>query len=575
MNTIKLSEISNNAIELFNESRKVFKHSSLAKLQAKADFVPDRFIDEDKKIRIVFAGQYSAGKSSILSYMTGQKLEVGQGVTTSECKFLDWNGIEVVDTPGIHTQKRPDHDKITYDAMAEADLIVFVCTDEGFSKGLGAHFRKLLVDKGKGNEMMLIFNKMESSEYGNTAKGQKEFFEKDVKPVISPEFSANDLYISYIDTYAYEDAQDAEGEEKEELLKISGYEQLYANINKFIADKKVLGKCTTSLYKLEQMLSEAMSEFKTGDICSDGSLNLLNQQRRMLVESKDNIKSKAYSIVRQHTQNVRDWGYEIADELTSSDTEDKVNAKLKEKYETTDSVYVNAAKEIERVINLESESLARKIENLEKSEFVCNLKSVIERKIGDIKLDQKKYGQHGKLASGAKDAGEWLSKMATGPKAASGWNAIFKLGSYSGSKAHEAVLVVGHFFGHKFKPWEAVGIASKIGKFGKVLGVGGALLGVCLQILQDQQEEKIEKQLFKCRSEIRNMFTDAANVIDMQFDKDTQAWVEANIDPKIQEIDDNIKLIEQSVNIQQRDYEDYRNLLKRTRELINQVQEAI
>ena len=423
MNTIKLSEISNNAIELFNESRKVFKHSSLAKLQAKADFVPDRFIDEDKKIRIIFAGQYSAGKSSILSYMTGQKLEVGQGVTTSECKFLDWNGIEVVDTPGIHTQKRPDHDKITYDAMAEADLIVFVCTVEGFSKGLGAHFRKLLVDKGKGNEMMLIFNKMESSEYGNTAEGQKEFFEKDVKPVISPEFSANDLYISYIDTYAYEDAQDAEGEEKEELLKISGYEQLYANINKFIADKKVLGKCTTSLYKLEQMLSEAMSEFKTGDICSDGSLNLLNQQRRMLVESKDNIKSKAYSIVRQHTQNVRDWGYEIADELTSSDTEDKVNAKLKEKYETTDSVYVNAAKEIERVINLESESLARKIENLEKSEFVCNLKSVIERKIGDIKLDQKKYGQHGKLASGAKDAGEWLSKMATGQNAASGWNA--------------------------------------------------------------------------------------------------------------------------------------------------------
>lgn len=575
MNTIKLSEISNNAIELFNESRKVFKHSSLAKLQAKADFVPDRFIDEDKKIRIIFAGQYSAGKSSILSYMTGQKLEVGQGVTTSECKFLDWNGIEVVDTPGIHTQKRPDHDKITYDAMAEADLIVFVCTVEGFSKGLGAHFRKLLVDKGKGNEMMLIFNKMESSEYGNTAEGQKEFFEKDVKPVISPEFSANDLYISYIDTYAYEDAQDAEGEEKEELLKISGYEQLYANINKFIADKKVLGKCTTSLYKLEQMLSEAMSEFKTGDICSDGSLNLLNQQRRMLVESKDNIKSKAYSIVRQHTQNVRDWGYEIADELTSSDTEDKVNAKLKEKYETTDSVYVNAAKEIERVINLESESLARKIENLEKSEFVCNLKSVIERKIGDIKLDQKKYGQHGKLASGAKDAGEWLSKMATGQNAASGWNAIFKLGSYSGSKAHEAVLVVGHFFGHKFKPWEAVGIASKIGKFGKVLGAGGALLGVGLQILQDQQEEKIEKQLLKCRSEIRNMFTDAANVIDMQFDKDTQSWVEANIDPKIQEIDDNIKLIEQSVNIQQRDYEDYRNLLKRTRELINQVQEAI
>ena len=46
---------------------------------------------------------------------------------------------------------------------AAADLIVFVCTVEVFSKGLGAHFRKLLIEKGKGNEMMLVFNKMEDS----------------------------------------------------------------------------------------------------------------------------------------------------------------------------------------------------------------------------------------------------------------------------------------------------------------------------------------------------------------------------------------------------------------------------
>ena len=575
MNTIELSRISKDAIELFDESRAVFKKSSIAKIQSKAEFVPDRFVDEDKKVRIVFAGQYSAGKSSILSYMTGQKLEVGQGVTTSKCNFLDWNGIEVVDTPGIHTQKRPDHDKITYEAMAEADLIVFVCTVEGFSQGLGNHFRKLLVEKGKGNEMMLVFNKMESSKYGNTEEGQKEFFEKDVLPVISPEFSAEDLYISYIDTYAYEDALDAEGEEKEELLKMSGYEQFYANINKFIADKKVLGKCTTSLYKLEQMLSEAMGEFKSGDFCADGSLNLLNQQRRMLVESKDNIKSKAYAIVRQETQNVRNWGYDIADELTSSDSEDKVNAKLKEKYNETNSVYERAAKELEKVINLESESLNKKIADLENSEFVCTLKSAIEHKIGEIKIDEKTGSILSDIASKTKSAGEWLSKMATGPKAASGWNAIFKLGTYSGSEAHKAVLAIGHFFGKKFKPWEAVKIAGKIGKAGKILGVGGALLGVALQIWEDRQEAKIEKQLLQGRSEIRNVFTEAANVIDLQFDEDTQMWIEANLDPKIQEIDDNIKLIEESVNIQQQEYEDYRGLLNRTRELISQIQETV
>ncbi len=294
----------------------------------------------------------------------------------------------------------------------------------------------------------------------------------------------------------------------------------------------------------------------------------------MLIESKDNIKSKSYSIVREETQNVRNWGYNIADELTSSDSGDKVNAKLKEKYDETDSVYEKAAKEIEKVIILESESLNKKISDLGKTEFVCNLKSAIEHRIGEIKIDENTSGHLPDFASKVMKSGEWLSKMAMGPNASSGWQAIFKLGSYSGSKAHEAVLTVGHFFGKKFKPWEAVKIAGKIGKAGKILGVGGCLLGVAVQIWQDKQEEKMEKQLLQYRSEIRNIFTEAANVIDLQLDEDTQMWIEANINPEIQEIDDNIKLIEESVNIQQQEYEDYRKLLNRTRELISQIQEA-
>ena len=298
MNQIKLESFNKEALSLFSKTKEVFESSSIPKLKEKSQFVPTRFIDEDKKVSIVFAGQYSAGKSSILSILTGLKLEVGQGVTTQTCNYLDWNGIEVVDTPGIHTQKRPDHDEIAYQAMSEADLIVFVCTAEGFSEGLGTHFRKLLVEKGRGNEMMLVFNKMESSKYGNTQEGRNFFYEHDVLPVISPEFSKEDLYISYIDTYCYQDAQEATGKERDTLLEMSGYNVLIENINRFIEKKKVLGKCTTSLFKLEQMLSEAMAEFKSGDFCADGSIELLNQQRRLLVNAKDNIKTKSFSLIR-------------------------------------------------------------------------------------------------------------------------------------------------------------------------------------------------------------------------------------------------------------------------------------
>ena len=54
-------------------------------------------------IRLVFAGQYSAGKSSILKMLTGRAdIAIGADITTQQAHTYDWNGIEVVDTPGIH-----------------------------------------------------------------------------------------------------------------------------------------------------------------------------------------------------------------------------------------------------------------------------------------------------------------------------------------------------------------------------------------------------------------------------------------------------------------------------------------
>ena len=575
MNELRLESINRDALELFAKTKIAFSTSSYGKLREKAQLVPNSFVDKNKKIRIVFAGQYSAGKSAILSILTGIKLEVGQGVTTNTCNFLDWNGIEVVDTPGIHTQKRPDHDEITYKAMSEADLIVFVCTAEGFSEGLGTHFRKLLIEKGKGEEMMLVFNKMEDSKYGNTHKGQKIFFENDVLPVISPEYTREDLFVSFVDTYSYQDAQETEGNEKDELMKMSGYNEFIENMNRFVEKKKILGKCTTSLYILEQMLSETLSEFKTGDTCIDGSIEMLNQQRHLLLEAEEHIKTESYDLIRQNTQKVRNWGDQIANTLTSKDKEDEVNKQLKDKYDETNSIYSNAAKELAEVIQSENDKLVNYAKELETSEFGTTLKNAIEEEFGKIKMSDKTAGKWRSGAQYASEFGQWLSKFARGKDAESGWSAIFKLKTYSGSDAHHTILQVGHYFGKKFDPWEAVKKASKIGKFGKVLGVGGALLGVGLQIWDDRQQKNTEKQMIDYRSDVRNTFTKAANVIDLQFDKETQTWVEKNISPSIKSIDDKISEIQSSINCKEKEFETFHNLLGKTRELISTVQNEL
>ena len=571
---IKLEKLSSKALELFADAKKAFAGASSLHNRGRAMAVPTSFVDEDKNLSIVFVGQYSAGKSSILSILTGQKLEVGQGVTTERCNYLDWNGIEVVDTPGIHTAKRPDHDATTYQAIAEADLIIFVCTAEGFSQNLGEHFRKLLVEKGKGNEMMLVFNKMEDSLYGNTVEGQQEFFERDVKPVISPEYTAEDLYITYIDTRCYQDAQETKEEDKRKLLEMSGYPQLFENINKFVSDKKLLGKCTTSLSRLEQLLFDALSETNTNDICVDGSLKLLNEQRKALVNAKEHIQTAAHDIIRRNTQEVRNWGFDIANKLAARESLEAVNKEFEEKYEQTNAVYSQALKELEGVISSEFETLKKVSVELEGSDFAETLKSTIELKIEELKQSGDTASALHFTAAGGKLAAQWLTAFATGPKAAGGWSAIFKLSSYSGSYAHQAVLGVGHSFGVKFVPWSAVKIAAGIGKFAKVLGVAGAFLAVGLQIWDTVKGSEREKELQSYRNGIRNSFNEAANVINMKFDEETQTWVKENILSEIEAIDAQMFEIEGEIT-RTHEIDTYGSLLTRTQTLIKEVRQAI
>ena len=69
---------------------------------------------DSDEIKLVFVGQYSAGKSSILKMLTGRSdIAVGAGITTQETNTYEWNGMKVIDTPGIGTEIRLDHDAIS------------------------------------------------------------------------------------------------------------------------------------------------------------------------------------------------------------------------------------------------------------------------------------------------------------------------------------------------------------------------------------------------------------------------------------------------------------------------------
>ena len=71
-------------------------------------------------LTVAFIGQYSAGKSTIISALTGRRdIHIDADIATDKTASYDWNGIRVIDTPGLFTD-RHDHDEITYEALAKA-----------------------------------------------------------------------------------------------------------------------------------------------------------------------------------------------------------------------------------------------------------------------------------------------------------------------------------------------------------------------------------------------------------------------------------------------------------------------
>ena len=111
-------------------------------------------------LTVAFVGQYNAGKSTIISALTGLKdIPIDADVCTDKVTAYDWNGIRLLDTPGIHAGY-PEHDEKTYSAIDKADLLVFVITSELFDDIVGKHFRELCFNRNKASETLLVINKM-------------------------------------------------------------------------------------------------------------------------------------------------------------------------------------------------------------------------------------------------------------------------------------------------------------------------------------------------------------------------------------------------------------------------------
>ena len=469
-------------------------------------------------------------------------IAIGAGITTQHTHNYVWNGLEVIDTPGIHTELRPDHDELSYEAIASADLLVFVVTNELFDSYIAEHFRKLAIDKDKAGEMILVVNKMERAADGNSVS-QQNIIREDLRKVLSP-YTPEQLRLSFLDAESYLDSiveREDDAELADELVERSGYNSFINILNQFVADKSISSKLTTELYMIDEQLDKAIKELqpKSTDSDIDALEENYMQERHLLIETRGSMQREVKDIYTSAAAEIRNIGLDAANLLVEGCKQDAVEDALKQYIRQADNIIEKCQADAIEVIDARFNEMGQTLENMENSEFSQSLKSCLRGKFDGLPEGIKRILTN--AGPGFQKAGQAMLNNAY----KAGTQGGLKLTNFSGSNIHQMVLKGGHAIGYKFKPWQAIKLTKGIAVVGQVLSVVGVGLTVFMQIKSDQDEEKIREDLRNNRQNIRSQFNAAANELEdyaKQYIKDNITLPLQNsilgIDGTIQEIRD-------------------------------------
>lgn len=577
-NLLEIIALAEEGATLLSHARELISTVPLDEVSRLAGRIPESIEGEGGPLKVVFAGQYSAGKSSVISALTGRNdIPIGAGITTQHTTAYAWKGVEVIDTPGVHTSKRPDHDEIGYRAIAEADLIVFATTNELFDSHLAEHFRKLAIDRDKGHEMLLLINKMQRHVKGNSPAAQAVVLE-DLRKVLLP-FSPEELRISFVDAKSALDARAAgvQADMAEVLLRKSGIEKFSHNLNEFIREKGLVARYTTALYALEQVLQEALAKASSGDIDVDALEELLIQRRRALDEERQKLPEIIRHKVEEVTREVRSEGRKLADLIHGEADTEAVNARFKRAQEQVEGAPEALSKALTEVLGERQEALHKRFEGILDSELgrelLPRLQKRAEEYLARSEMDPDLVKRLGQGAELSQKFGKFLVDSSFKPGSSS-LKAIFELRNYSGTDTHKAVLAVGKFFGKKFKPWEAVKWAKFTANAGRVLAVGGVVVSLVLTWREDVKEAEREKELAEARAATRFGFSDAANAIETFFDEVTNTYIAEAINPDIDEVNRQLEELRAMQTSRSENYQAMVRLLADTQALIRRIHQT-
>lgn len=599
MQEFQLSRFTKEGAQLLREVTDEFN-----RLGIDAANLPKIFPDDSGKIKLVFVGQYSAGKSSIIKMLTGEDVAIGAAITTQDSTPYEWNGLEIVDTPGIHTELRPDHDEITYDQINHAALLIFVITNEGFSQRMGDHFRELAIEQKRAANMVLVVNKMDRTALGNVPEQQQVIYE-DLKKVTKP-YDPKELYLSFVDTASYFKAQEETDERrKNRRLERSGREVFINNLNNFVAEKGVLQKINLPLNTIAAEIRNASGNATDKDNSDCAALiETFRHGKKILLDGKRECLQDIDGIISNFKTEVSRRGRDTAESLTFKD-ENADKSKLANAQERIKISAEDCAKKISERIKTFAEQSESDLKTYEQSSFVQQVQMNFSIRLKAQGASGLAQGGAAVLGTGGAVAGAFVAQEGAQIAAQFAQPAVQIVTSEAGIFAGNATKALVTFLGAEdlglfsapignglgnlvkslpffeetivSQPTTVNRIASAFtGNGSKIFGAAMAGVAVVFSIFMLHREgkkaEEQERELQRKRNEIMSGFNDLADDIGRDILIGVQTFMTQNVNPIIATFDEKIKAVENQTANEKVKSEKLAELLTRTESLIGEIQ---
>jgi len=468
-------------------------------------------------LTVAFIGQYSAGKSTIISALTGRRdIHIDADIATDTTTPYDWNDIRIIDTPGLFTD-RADHDDITYEAISKADLLVFCLTHMLFDTLTVENFKKLAYGKSYRWKIMLVVNKMSAAagEESQKIASYRHSLGEALQPYKLEEFPT-----CFIDAKDYCDGID---EEDDFLIEVSRFDTFITELNRFVQYRASLTRLDTPVRIVLSCLDDAQIAFARNTDEDTAFLEVLARLSRRVNQERERLRTKIKSIVLEMSAAIAQEGICLASVVGESRMEDLT----KQSEFNICKHYEKAGENLENTCAIAFESIcstvAEELQSKLTQSFIAQLTfngKVTSQSPGDNINTQQLQAQVQWLQEMGGQVGAKITQAATKESV----TGLFRSTNVAGSTLHQGVYSVGKLIGFKFKPWQAVGIAKNIGNVAQFLGPALAVVSLGIDLHTAHQEREYERKMADARRDVTSQFKKIAVDLEQQIEQHLQEF---------------------------------------------------